>query len=81
MLRPGVLSSASVHSPVRNPMDNTDVRAPGVHGVTGPGSMELPPWQVVRQGLLALPFRFGAAVTHRLLQVRALLPSSWPSLG
>ena len=35
----------------------------------GAGSLELPPWQVVRQGLLALPFRFGAAVTHRLLQV------------
>ena len=39
---------------------------------TGAGSMELPPWQVVRQGLLALPFRFGAAVTHRLLQVSAM---------
>ncbi|EIE23699.1 hypothetical protein COCSUDRAFT_66057 [Coccomyxa subellipsoidea C-169] len=34
---------------------------------SGPGSRELQPWQVVRQGLLALPFRFGAGVTHRLL--------------
>ena len=34
----------------------------------GPGSTELQPWQVVRQGLLALPFRFGAGVTHRLLR-------------
>ncbi|KAK9905903.1 hypothetical protein WJX75_008535 [Coccomyxa subellipsoidea] len=34
---------------------------------TGPGSRKLQPWQVVRQGLLALPFRFGAGVTHRLL--------------
>ena len=37
----------------------------------GAGSLELPPWQVVRQGLLSLPFLFGAGVTHRLLQVRA----------
>ncbi|BDA47674.1 hypothetical protein COCOBI_10-5250 [Coccomyxa sp. Obi] len=36
--------------------------------IAGLGSRELQPWQVVRQGLLALPFRFGAGVTHRLLR-------------
>lgn len=51
----------------------SNVSSGGVPDATGTGSMELPPWQVVRQGLLALPFRFGAAVTHRLLQVRFLL--------
>ena len=49
----------------------------------GAGSLELPPWQVVRQGLLSLPFLFGAGVTHRLLQVpicpTALVPA--PLLG
>ena len=37
----------------------------------GCGSRELQTWQLVRQGLIALPFKFGFGVTHRLLRADA----------
>jgi GNAT superfamily N-acetyltransferase len=37
----------------------------------GCGSKELQSWQIVRQGLFALPLRFGVGVTRRLLRADA----------